>query len=341
MGGFNERLSASPFKFKIILSTPTRPGYGVDLDWKKSDQREWFVVCKCGTEQVLKFRHIDPERNAYVCENVKCKAVLDPAQGHWKATAVSAAGIVGYHPTQLICPWITPAEILKKKGDYEFPADFDNYVLGETYAGGTDTVTRADMIGCLSDSISPTRNRSLGVDWGNTTWFVARSPGQLIHYGKITGDTRTHARQVLEWADKLKCGNLFMDFGFGDTKNKDVIDKRPAGTTWMVLYTKDGKDLYPKYNTDKNQVNVDRTRSLQLCMMEKKEQKCKIATHNECQEDLIEHYENLYEKIEKDDHGELHTFIENKGPDHLAHADNYARIPEIKKPGPVARMTQL
>lgn len=132
-----------------------------------------------------------------------------------------------------------------------------------------------------------------------------------------------------------------MDFGYGDTKNKDVIEKRPAGTAWMVVYTKDGKDLFPKKNPETCRVNIDRTRSLQLAMLEKKDQKCLISTNNPCQEELIEHYTNLFEKKEKDDHGELKTFIENKGPDHLAHADNYARLPEIRRTDLVPRLTQL
>jgi hypothetical protein len=157
----------------------------------------------------------------------------------------------------------------------------------------------------------------------------ADEAGRIIHYGKITGDTRTHAKQVLEMADKLKVNKIFMDFGYGDTKNMEVIDHRPRGTAWMVIYTHDGKDLYPKFYEKDFKVNIDRTRSLQLRMMAMKEGKTQISANNDCQEDLIQHYTSLFEKKEKDNHGTLKVSIENKGSDHLAHADNYASIPEI------------
>jgi len=214
---YKERLSASSMAYEMFLSTPTYPDIGIDAKWKESDQREWFVLCqKCGLEQVLTVEHIHEDSDAYRCE--KCQEPLDNRRGRWKATAESA--IAGFHPTQLICPWIRPRTILEKRAKAEFKKDFFNLVLGQTYAGGTQSVSRGDILACIKDAVPADGRPTLGLDWGDTSWFVIRKPGRIIHKGKITGDTRTHPRQAMETADKFPGCKIVADFGYGDTKNQ-------------------------------------------------------------------------------------------------------------------------
>ncbi|MCK4500116.1 phage terminase large subunit family protein, partial [Candidatus Babeliales bacterium] len=42
-------------RYPIIwkFGNPTRDDYGIHAEWVESDQREWFVECHCGHEQVL------------------------------------------------------------------------------------------------------------------------------------------------------------------------------------------------------------------------------------------------------------------------------------------------
>lgn len=337
---YNERLSASSMGYKDYLSTPTYPDIGIDAKWKESDQREWFVLCqKCGLEQVLTVEHIHFDSDAYRCE--RCKDPLDNRRGRWKATAESA--IAGFHPTQLICPWIRPQTIIDKRDKADFKKDFFNLVLGQTYASGTQSVQRVDILGCIEDSVSNQGQACMGVDWGDTSWFVIRKPGRIIHYGKIKGDTRTHPAQVMRIADKFSGCRIVADFGYGDTKNQELIDKRPRGTVWMCIYAKDGNDIYPRFVDKDNEVHVDRTTSLQHGMEDITERRVQIQRNTDVdpeekdkklsslQELFIQHYTNLFEKKETDKHGSMRVTIESKGPDHLAHADNYASLLERKK----------
>lgn len=335
---YHERLSASSMGYRLYISTPTYPDTGIDAKWKESDRREWFVMCgKCGHEQILTLEHIHEDSDAYRCE--KCKEPIDNRNGRWIAQAKSE--IAGFRTSQLMCPWITPRTILTKRSKTTFKRDFFNLVLGDTYAAGTQNVSRGDILACVVDAVPMDGPTTMGVDWGNVSWFVIRKLGRIVHYGRFMGDTRTHSAQVLEMADKFKVQNLFMDFGYGDTKNRNVIDQRPKGTTWMVIYTGNGADLYPRYHKNEPKVNIDRTRSLQSRMQSFVEGKVQVQRNTDkfedengkeksVQEDLIEHYTNLFEKMEKDKHGSPVVSIESKGADHLAHADNYASIPEMK-----------
>lgn len=44
-----ERMSHSPWKWRLELSTPTLPDFGIDVEWRRSDQRYWHVACGCFT----------------------------------------------------------------------------------------------------------------------------------------------------------------------------------------------------------------------------------------------------------------------------------------------------
>lgn len=321
---YRERISASTLGMMAWLSTPTYQNYGIDAKWKMSDMREWHVACKCGLEQVLTLDHIHYEENAYRCE--KCKAPLDNRRGRWIPTGKGR--LVGFHPTQLIAPWIEPRRIIDKRNDPKMTRkDFSNLVLGEPYAGGNTRVTRAHIIACIRDNMSQKGRACIGVDWGETTWFAVRKPGRLVHYGKIEGDTRTHAAQILELRDKFRDSWIIADHGYGDTKNIELIENSPHGTAWMCIYANNGKDMEPRYVEKDHTVHVDRTTSLTLCMEDLQLGRVEIA-QNELQETLIQHYTNLFEKKEPGADGIMRTSIERGGPDHLAHADNYASLPE-------------
>lgn len=323
---FVERLSASMWKWDLKLSTPTVKNFGIDAAFNESDKREWFVKCnKCELEQVLTINHIDTEHNLYRCE--KCKASLINTNGRWKPTAKSE--IAGFHVTQLMASWIEPKEIIKKQDKYRYKKDFYNFVLAETYEGGSNLITRLDIINSVK-SFDATGNVVIGVDWGDISWLVVKQGGNILHLTKIEGDTRTHWKQVAEYMDKFPKCIAICDFGYGDTKNKELIDKFP-NQVFMCLYSEDGKFLYPKFDDEKHTVNVDRTRSIEFTLNQIKDGNTKIAQNDQL-ELFIQHHLNLVETKTEDKHGTIKTTISRSGADHYAHANNYATIPEMKKP---------
>jgi len=315
---YEERLAASELGWTLDISTPTLPNYGIAALYEETDKREWFVKCKqCGYEEVLTEENIIDDE--FRC--LKCRAVLDRSNGCWRPTAQS--DIVGFHITQLMAPWISAKEILRKRNEYRFKADYYNFVLGEEYAGGEGLLTRADILACVVKPYAVDGGAVIGVDWGDTSWAVVRKGGNIIHMQKIEGDTRTHAWQVAELMDKFHA-DAVCDFGYGDTKNKELIDLFP-NRVWMCVYS-DGV-IYPKFDDKKRIVNIDRTRSIQECLQEIKDRNVAIFS-TELLEEFIRHHLNLVETKEEDKHGSIRTVIQHVGDDHLVHANNYARLLE-------------
>ena len=313
---YEERLSASELKWKVLMSTPTIPNFGISAEFQKSDQREWVVKCPAGHSQIIRESNI--KDGEFRC--IKCGRILNRANGHWEKRNPKSE-IAGFHITQLIAPWISAKDIIKKRNDYKFKRDYYNFVLGEEYAGGSGMVTRADIISCVKNITDYSGKAVVGVDWGDTSWAVVRKGNRIIHLAKITDDTRKHAQRVAELMEKFRA-DAVCDFGYGDTKNKQLIDWFP-GRVWMCVYS-DGV-IFPKFNKEKHIVNIDRTRSIEEELAEIKDGTLEIQPQD-LVEDFIQHHLNLASKKVEDKHGKIRTIIERSGPDHFVHANNYSRL---------------
>lgn len=146
----------------LITSTPTIRGASrVEREFKKSDQRRYFVPCPhCGHMQTLRWRdedgtfrlqfdrdehgHVIPESVLYICEacntgiEERHKATMLPA-GRWIATAPGDGKTIGFHLNGLYSPlgwksWVDIiAEFLDAKDYPELLKQWTNTVLAETW----------------------------------------------------------------------------------------------------------------------------------------------------------------------------------------------------------------
>ncbi len=322
---YEERLSASPLQWKLKISHPTLPNTGISSLYDQSTQKEWYVKCLAGHEQVIREDNIiDGE---YRC--LSCRELLDRTHGRWVAKYPERT-IQGYHFSQLMSLWIPATEILRKKDVYEYKRDYYNFVLGEDFVGGETTITRADILSILinSDEIKEKADERvvIGVDWGDTSWAVVLKGKTIIYLEKITGDTRKHPIRVLELMEKFNA-YCIADFGYGDTKNKYLIDNKP-GSVWMCVYT-DGK-MYPEWDSSKHIVRIDRNTSLYETCEDIRGRHIKLV-NNEQVETFIKHFSNLGTEKVMDNKGGVKTQFVRTGDDHYCHALNYARLMGIKR----------
>ena len=67
---YETRQQSEPGGMKWVYSHPSIIGAGVDIEWAKSDQKEWFVKCsKCNEIQFLEWpESIDQQRKCYQCK---------------------------------------------------------------------------------------------------------------------------------------------------------------------------------------------------------------------------------------------------------------------------------
>ena len=207
------RTKASKFKGRWLFSNPTTEKDAIDINWHKSDKKEWMITChnpECKQEQIMTFpENINIEKREFQCKECKTKLYKsDRRMGRWVAQNPKAK-ISGYHISLLIAPWVTADEIIKdSEGDQEY---FYNFVLGETNSPGDIRVNRSTILDNWTPKNLETGKWFLGVDVGNIKHYVLGSEKGPIKIGRFT-----------KWADLDDMMKMY--------KPKLVIDALPDNT---------------------------------------------------------------------------------------------------------------
>lgn len=185
---YKSRTKASQYKGRWLFSNPGVERDELDLEFVRSDQKEWVITCPaCKVEQYLVWPdNIDLERKCYICSS--CKAPFptgedDPRrQGRWVAQNPGSK-ISGYHISHLMCCWISAAEVIEdSQGD---PAYFNNFVLGKPYSPGDLSVSRTTILDLWTPKPLTTGNKYLGVDVGNIKHWSLRTEKGVEKVGRF------------------------------------------------------------------------------------------------------------------------------------------------------------
>lgn len=393
MIAFNETLSSSAFGWRRDVSTPSLPGVGVNASFKESDQRHWFMKCphcshwftlihdfpKCVVELKKDTRGLpnhdhhlsnpwlrQEDTHAYIC--MKCnRFVSDETRilGLWKALYPHRApdqlrGIRGYQISQLMCPWISASELMKKRADYQLDQLFENYVIGRPYLGDNIMVTRGDILRCVDMSITnpyDLRREGVGqgVDWGNTSWGIngvndPDNPNRIIlldiwsmndQEAIVDSEGRRSNPHVQKAGEKLRQWQVtrgVFDAGYGADRNFELRQDFP-GRVFSCFYPSLSSDITKhiedNWNEDDYKVNVDRTLTLKLMAKAFRDGRIVIprwVAENPLFETFIKHVTNLVliRDIETDEKTKKDVIKERigtlPGGDHFGHATNYLTI---------------
>lgn len=183
---YKSRTKASEYKGRWLFSNPGTERDELDLAWIKSDQKEWIITCPhCGDEHDLVWPDsIDLEKKIYICR--ACKEPISDnvrRKGKWVAQN-KASKISGYHISHLMCPWISPEEIIAdSEGD---PAYFNNFVLGKAYSPGDLAVSKGTILDIWTPKDLKTGKIFIGIDVGNIKHYVVRSDKGILKMGRFT-----------------------------------------------------------------------------------------------------------------------------------------------------------
>lgn len=173
IGNYESRLEgAGSLRQKRFISTPTMPGFGVNAVFEKSDQKYWRFTCPyCKKRQHMRWpENIDMKRELYVCSH--CQEPLSEQTiraGAWEAKYPKRE-ISGYQLTQMIAPWIKPADMVKAYRDAEAGRNdmtleyFYNHKLGLPYMDSTSQIPAALINQNLSNAEHTEENSVMGVD---------------------------------------------------------------------------------------------------------------------------------------------------------------------------------
>ena len=341
---YRERMSHSKYKWFLALSTPTIPEFGIDYLFSRSDKKEWFVKCpKCGKPQILKYPDSirgDTKEARYVC--VYCLATItDDARrnGEWKATGDKDWNVSGYHITQLMAPWISATEILKKEErsrvrptkQLSGVRDFHNFVLGDAYGGENQPLNRDTLLACIQnkhDLEKGCRRSIMGVDQGDELSIV-------IYVKEKSGEIRLVHTEVCDTFDRLP--DLMDQFGVVFCMLDALPNKHSArrfamqykGKVWLIYYNERQKEFI-KWVKDSEKkeyrVVVNKMESLDRMADKFNRHEVILPRLSHPVDTLIRHMCNWAKDKEEDSHGIVRWTYKKLGADHLTMATNYAML---------------
>ena len=324
---YQSRLQHSKYKEIHVFSHPSAPGVGVDVYWKLSDQKHWFIKCPhCKEEQFMHWpESFDLDRKLYVCKY--CKGELsndDRRRGRW-VQKFKDAKYSGYWIPLFITPWTTAAEIIDKYNDPKTTEEFFyNKVLGLPYAGSGNIVSQEVIFQNLTQKINEQKGRIvIGVDTGIDLRYVIGNEEGIFYYGqtKTYGDIE---RLLKRWERSV----VVIDQG-GDIIGSRKLREDYPGRVFLCFYQRDksNKELVT-WGKEKEigRVRADRNRMIQLVIDEFTDKRIKLyGTENDWWDYWL-HWSHIYRVKEENNLGVMEYRWLRSDRDDWVHATVYWRI---------------
>jgi len=309
------------------FSNPSIPGRGVDDYWQKSDQKHWFVKCRgCGHYWYLKWpESINLKTQKKICFKCGKEYSKDDLRGGEWVAKFKNKKISGYWISQLFVPWIPAEKIINdSKEDIEI---FHNFTLGMPYISKDTSVSRDDIIKCLSPGFNPKTSVAMGVDNGIVKHYVIGNRTGIFEIGE-TKDWQ----EIEDLRNKYKATMVIDALPYPNTPRKLV--EKYAGKVYLHYYQMDRKGIdFVKW--DERSVKSDRTKIIDAVVAEIRAGDVTFNLTLTQLEDYIYQWTQLYRTTEETALGVLRPLwrtIENR-PDHFAHATILWRVAMEKTMG--------
>lgn len=267
----DHRLDGTEHPERIDLSTPTLPEYGVDLDYRRSNQSVWMWRCDaCNGWTCLELTY--PECIAepvnqdpyYLCE--KCRKPLERNSGQWVSRVEVTDDHVGYWVSQLSSPTKSATDIViaaQKAVDTGRRAAFENQTLARAYAEVDQDITEEQLNALLvPDLVRPIRHEgpaAMGVDPGKPHWYEVRirltdTDSQVIARGKA--DSYEDLSRI---ARNFNVQSGVMDQGYDPSAVAQFVRSHPG---WYGCLYVNSKVTTPDWDHRERLVKIGRTRLL-------------------------------------------------------------------------------
>ncbi len=322
---YKSRTKASKYKGRWMFSNPGSERDELDLQWIKSDQKEWVITCpNCKDEQFLVWpESIDMEAKRYVCRVCKQPISDDVRRGGKWVAQMPGSKISGYHISHLMCPWITVDEIIDdSQGD---PAYFNNFVLGKAYSPGDLSVSKTTILDLWTPKDLDVGDRFIGIDVGNIKHYVIRTAKGIIKMGRFSKDSDLDDI-IAFW--KPKSGVI--DAMPNTTLSRYIVDKYPFMQMSYFMENSNNPQIIVWWgeNDKKGIVYSFRDRILDQFLVAMIEAKWLIGTvAAEMFRLYIKHYETLRrEKVVNNKGIERYIWGSTTNEDHFVFADLYSYI---------------
>lgn len=355
----NSRIQHSQYKYRFGLSTPTWEQYGIDKDFKTSDQREYFVRCPhCNCWQIPMYSRenvfipnlpdsveslaydITPDiaacldlDNAYVkCS--KCGKPLelgDDADREWVATYPDRINIRGYQVRPFSSNILSIKYLVNTMSDYIRRGEIRrgiNTVLGESYSDTSTRLEVKDIEMCMIDErpldVDKSKPCFFGCDVGiNSTISIITGDADLVRFEVIPFDRLLDRFKELETMYNIVGG---------------CIDRHPQiilsnslrdisnGRIMPAVYH-DGRTVEPHTELDGNidYYKVNRTNALDYVRDLIVTHKLRMFGYVGYKNTIITHLRNMWrdDGLEKD---AIPRWVKLDTEDHAFHSISYAFV---------------
>ncbi len=335
----DRRLDGSPCPQQLDFSTPTIPGYGVDLDYQDSNQSMWHWKClRCEGWTCLEDNYPDciAEPNAgdpfYLC--MKCREPLVKKFGEWVAKKPDIKDHIGLALSQMCSPTRTALDIVNAAADAVKTGrakEFENQVLGRAYAETEDQITEEQLNDLLTEEARPLRHEGpacMGVDPGKIHWYEVRIRTGERDSVQIARGRADSFSELAEIAKKYNVEAGVMDQGADTSSVRDFVRNHPG---WYGCLYVNAKKTDPDWNHNEGLVKVGRTWLLDDSHRAIVDRRVKFYRKDDFwHEQFVPQMTNLKRIVqENDETGErVPRWIVTGGRknDHLRHASSYCHL---------------
>lgn len=295
---FKTRLQHSKFGWEWYFSNPSAPGHGVDGHWAISDQKHWFIGCKCGLWQYLTMAHIMFNKAGaayYGC--AKCGLELDRRNGKW-VKKYQGRTVSGYWVPLLIVPNKSAQYVLDKKAEFS-EEQFANFVLGQPYVGKGNVLTRQMFLQNLTDKVNAQDCRPvIGVDTGVGINYVVGNKYGTFFYDKVE-DYGPIRQWLLRWPTAI----CVIDQG-GDIIGPRKLREEFPNRVFLCFFGRDRKnDELIRWKDDDGTVIADRNKMIQLVVDEFVEKRMPVYGSEADWHDYMVEWLGMYRTEETSDIG--------------------------------------
>lgn len=278
------RMDASTWKWVVMLSTPTIPGFGIDRQFQNSDKRFWFMKCpRCNFEQTLTWDDNVEVGDTYKTTVVVCqhcrkvwphKSIIEQSEstGHWVITDPELDDIHGYQINQLFSPTRDITELARiyfdGLDDPESMRELYNSALGLPYTVEGDRLTEEILDGCADGEKMP----GTAGNYAGERLYIGIDVGKVLHVTAEKRDMRTGkmikcVAEIMRWHELIDWLESLSDFivvidRFPETAKATELALRFWGRVFLCTYRQHpelAEWIYPATKNDIGMVKADRT----------------------------------------------------------------------------------
>jgi hypothetical protein len=361
-----ERLSGQLHKFVLSLSTPTIPQFGIHKLYLQGTQEHYYFKCpRCGRNTEFIFPDCleicgesitDPDVRKSHLKCKECKRKIEHEEkpeflktAFWEPTAHVDEDHRSFYVNQMYSYTVTPVNLalayFRGVGDEAAMVEFFNSKQGLPYIPDGGQVTDGEIDAAVRNyfkanqhpDIGTDRCIVMGVDQGKMNNVViveflmsgsgmdinAASHAKVLWEGKLPGDDfETLDPLMREW--QVKACVIDADPQINDARR---FARRFPGYVYLCRYRRGvtGKELQvAEEDTGSPIVTVDRTNWLDASIGRFHSDRVHIPGDTSLE--FKDHIKSLVRTYEKDEQGNPKAVHLNTGPDHFAHAFNYAEI---------------